>query len=146
MNCDIRRLRAKEIMNSKVQWATAHENLRVAAGRMAEHGIRALLVAGAHDDDLPGIITSKDIVNLLGSHDAAVLDELHVSDAMTCPAICVPAQTNVRDCVNLMRMSGIRRMPVLDGTKVIGVLSSSDVFAAALRPAEARAQRRAALS
>ncbi|MFM1872935.1 MAG: hypothetical protein RL398_2357, partial [Planctomycetota bacterium] len=32
-------------------------------------------------------------------------------------------------CLNLMRMAGVRRMPVLDGTKVVGVLSMSDVFA-----------------
>jgi CBS domain-containing protein len=128
MTIDLHRLRAKDVMNPSVQWATAHENLRIAARRMAQHGIRALLVAGAEPSDLPGILTSKDIVNLLGAQEPAVLDELQVADVMTRPAICVPAQTNVRDCVNLMRMSGVRRMPVLDGTTVIGLLSTSDIF------------------
>ncbi len=128
MTCDLHRLRAKDVMNKSVQWATAHENLRAAGRRMAQHGIRALLVSGAEPSDLPGILTSKDIVNLLGSQDPAVLDELQVADVMTRPAICVPAQTNVVDCINLMRMSGVRRMPVLDGTQVIGLLSTSDIF------------------
>lgn len=126
--CDIRRLRAGDLMNQSLQWATADESLRAAGQRMAEHGIRALLVPGQEPTDLPGIITSKDIVNLLCTQDTAVLDQLKVSDVMTRPAICVPRQTNLHDCLNLMRMSGIRRLPVLDGTAVIGVLSASDVF------------------
>jgi len=128
MTCDLHRLRAKDVMSKTVQWATAHENLRVAARRMAEHGIRALLVSGAEPSDLPGILTSKDIVNLFGAQAPAVLDELQVADVMTRPAICVPSQTNLVDCINLMRMSGIRRMPVLEGTSVVGLLSSSDIF------------------
>ena len=133
MSVDLHKLRAREIMNPSVQWTTAHENLRTAALRMQQHRIRALHVAGEDPTDLPGIISSKDIVNLLGTQDPAVLAQLCVGDVMTRPAICVPAQTNIRDCINLMRMSGVRRMPVVDGTTVIGVLSASDVFVAALR-------------
>jgi CBS domain-containing protein len=135
MSHDLLQLRARDAMHSQVQWTCAQENLRAAGERMSKHGIRALLVSGEHASDLPGIVTSKDIVNLLGSQDAAVLDQLRVGDVMTRPAICVPAQTNLRDCINLMRLSGVRRMPVLDGTTVVGVLSTSDIFARALQPA-----------
>lgn len=131
--CDLRQLRAGDIMNPKIQWARATENLRAAGQRMADHGIRALLVPGDTPDDLPGILTSKDIVNLLCTQETAVLDQLVVGDVMTRPAICVPKQTNLRDCLNLMRSCGVRRLPVLDGTRVIGVLSSSDVFKHMLR-------------
>ncbi|MCA8974992.1 MAG: CBS domain-containing protein [Planctomycetes bacterium] len=133
MNCDLKTLKAIEVMNDSVQWAKPQENLRAAAERMAGHGIRALLVAGAEPTDLPGILTSKDIVNLICSHDVSVLDQLHVEDATTRPAVCVPGTANLLDCINLMRMSGVRRLPVLDGTAVIGVLSLSDVFARLLR-------------
>ena len=131
---DIERMPAGEVMNRTVQWAQPDENLRAAAERMARHRIRALLVHGKRDDDLPGILSSKDIVNLIGAHGLDVLDELHVSDACTRPAICVPESTHVLDCINLMRMSGVRRLPVLNGTKVVGVLSLSDVFERLLKP------------
>jgi CBS domain-containing protein len=131
---DLQQLRAKDVMHVDVQWTTAAENLRDAGERMCKQGIRALLVAGDDAADLPGIVTSKDIVNLLGSQDPALLGQLRIGDVMTRPAICVPAQTNLKDCINLMRMSGIRRVPVLDGTRVVGVLSSSDIFARALQP------------
>lgn len=133
MTFDLRQLRATDVMNKTVHWATPHENLREAGQRMANHGIRALLVSGESTFDLPGVVTSKDIVNVLGTQEAEVLSHLQVKDVMTKPAICVPQQANLLDCVNLMRMSGIRRMPVLDGTTVIGVLSMSDIFTRLLR-------------
>jgi CBS domain-containing protein len=135
MTRELRDLKARDVMSSEVQWTEQSENLLDAGRRMAEHGLRSLLVRGEHEADLPGIVTSKDIVNLLGTHDPALLGELRVGDVMTRPAICVPAQTNLRDCINLMRMSSVRRLPVLEGTRVVGVLSSTDVFRRALAEA-----------
>ncbi|MFN6195453.1 MAG: cyclic nucleotide-binding/CBS domain-containing protein [Planctomycetota bacterium] len=135
MSNTLRELRARDIMSTDVQWTTTSDNLLAAGRRMAEHGLRSLLVRGDHPTDLPGIVTSKDIVNLLGTHDPELLGELRVGDVMTRPAICVPAQTNLRDCINLMRLSSVRRLPVLDGTAVIGVLSSTDIFRRALAEA-----------
>lgn len=133
MNQDLKELRARDVMKATVHWATGSENLRVAADRMVQHGIRALFVRGDTDGDLPGILTSKDVVNLIGAHDLSVLDQLHVEDACTRPAICVPETTNLLDCINLMRHAGVRRVPVLRGSAVVGVLSFSDVFARLLQ-------------
>lgn len=128
MTSEWKRLRASEVMNTSLQWAQAGENLRTAANRMAEHRLRALLVAGETEFDMPGILSSKDIVNLVGVHDLEVLDQLLVEDACTRPAICVPETANLLDCINLMRTSGVRRVPVLKGSTVAGILSLSDVF------------------
>ena len=128
MTAEWKRLRASEVMQTALQWADATENLRTAANRMVHHRIRALLVAGATANDLPGILSSKDIVNVVGAHDIDVLDQLLVDDACTRPAICVPDTASMFDCINLMRMSGVRRVPVLRGSEVVGVLSLSDVF------------------
>jgi CBS domain-containing protein len=132
MSTDLRSVRAEQAMATDLCWAEPHETAREAAHRMRDRKVRALLVRGASDRDLPGILTSKDIVNLLGSQDVSALDVVTVADVMTRPAICVGKDTNLVDCLNLMRMSGVRRMPVLDGLRVIGILSSSDVFARAL--------------
>jgi CBS domain-containing protein len=132
LSCDLRQLSAADAMNPRVHWGDMNENLREAAHRMAQHGVRALLVRGEAPSDLPGIVTTKDVVSLLGRHDLSILDQLQVRDVMTRPAICVPRQANLLDCINLMRISGVRRVPVLDGTEVVGVLSTSDVFARVL--------------
>ena len=66
MTVDLHEIHAAEAMSKTVHWAAPHENLRAAGQRMANHGIRALLVAGHSPSDLPGVVTSKDIVNVLG--------------------------------------------------------------------------------
>ncbi|MBM4061135.1 MAG: CBS domain-containing protein [Planctomycetes bacterium] len=131
---DLKQLRAGDLMKPTVQWARTNESLRAAGQRMAAIGVRALLVPGDEPDDLPGIVTSKDIANLLGTHPVDVLDRLTVRDVMTRPAICVPQQANLLDCLNLMRATRVRRLPVLDGTAVVGVLSMSDVLDNVLQP------------
>jgi len=133
MTTDLRTVRAAEVMTKTLVWVQPRETLRAAALRMQQQRVRALLVAGERPGDLPGIVTGKDIVNLLGSEDPAILDHTTVGDVMTRPAFCVPSSTNLVDCINLMRMSGVRRVPVLDGTTVVGILSTSDVFERVLR-------------
>jgi CBS domain-containing protein len=133
MTSTLHQLTAGDLMSQTVHWAEPDENLRTAGVRMVEHHIRALLVPGKDPGDLPGVITSKDIVNVIGAQDPAMLDQLQVGDVATRPAICVPREVRLLDCMNLMRMAGVRRMPVLDGTKVVGILSMSDIFARLLR-------------
>ena len=77
-----------------------------------------------------GIITVKDIIGVLEGEDtdAEVLDDLTVSDVMTRPSICTQKGLGIHDCVNLMRMTGVRRLAVLDGEEIVGVLSYTDIF------------------
>jgi isocitrate dehydrogenase len=125
---DLKKLRAADAMQTGLHWAEPGDSLRAAGRRMIEGRVRCLLVRG-QPGDLPGILTSKDIVNLLGSQPVDALDDLVVADVMTRPAICVPAEVNLHDCLNLMRMAGVRRLPVLEQGNVVGILSNTDVFA-----------------
>jgi len=104
--------------------------LRTAARRMSEHGIHCLLVPGPAGS-LPGVVTSKDIVLVLCDSEPELLDQLLVADAMTTPAICVQHDYSIADCIRLMRMSGVRSVPVLKDLVAIGVLSFTDVLKAA---------------
>jgi len=91
---------------------------------MAEKNVGALLVM--QDGKLRGILSERDYarkVILLGksSH------ELAVHEIMSDKVVCVsPAQT-VDECMALMSGKRIRHLPVLDGGKVIGVLSIGDL-------------------
>ena len=125
---------AHDLMTRKLVTGTRDESLRVAASRMNRHGVHCLLVL--NDAGSPGIITAKDIVQLLGDADERVLDELCISDAMTCPVFGLQAHQPVRDCVNLMRMAGVRRMPVFEGAQLVGMLSSTDILRAIAERAE----------
>jgi CBS domain-containing protein len=129
---DLQKTRVDSVMQKEVCWAEPGESMRKAAARMHEGRLRCLLVRPG-PGDLPGIVTSKDVVNLMVNHDAQALDVVRVADVMSRPAICIPAGASLHDGIQLMRQAGVRRLPVLDGLEVVGLLSSSDAFAALLR-------------
>lgn len=127
----VKRLTAAELMTTPPLVIEPTETLRVAARRMLEHGIHCLLVPG-HAGHSVGIITSKDIVLVLCDGEAELLDQLHVADAMTTPTISVQRDFLIDDCIRLMRMSGVRSVPVLNGLTPVGILSFTDVLRAAV--------------
>jgi CBS domain-containing protein len=127
MTTALQEIRVVDVMQKEICWAEPTETMQKAARRMHDRRLRCLLVRGA-PGGLPGIVTSKDVVNLVIAQGKPALDSVLVADVMTKPAICVPAQASMSDCAQLMRIAGIRRLPVLQGVEVVGVLSSSDVF------------------
>lgn len=94
--------------------------------RMAEHGVGALLVmAGA---ELHGILSERDyarkvILQGKNSRDTAVADIMTPKEKLI---VATPAMT-VNDCLGLMTNKRIRHLPVLDGERVVGVLSIGDL-------------------
>lgn len=101
--------------------------LKAAALIMTQKKLHCLLVP-SENGHCVGVITSKDIVQILCDGEPDLLDQLQVADAQTTPAITVQEQFLVVDCLRLMRMSGVRSVPVLRGLTPIGILSFTDVL------------------
>ncbi|MAG29760.1 MAG: hypothetical protein CL908_02565 [Deltaproteobacteria bacterium] len=127
---DLETLCARDLMTTKIVEAHRHETLRVAVRRMTEHGIHGLLIAPEASNRGYSILTGKDCIQIIIDSCQNALDELCVEDAMTQPAVTVPAGLCVADCIQLMRLTGVRSAPVLEAGKAIGVLSFSDVLRA----------------
>jgi CBS domain-containing protein len=121
-----------ELMSHEIVTVAPSETLRSAAALMNAHHIHCLLVRSERPRGAVGIITGKDIVQVLCDSEPQLLDELHVADAMSTPAISVQKDFLVGDAIKLMRVSGVRSAPVLDGVNLVGLLSFSDVLRAAL--------------
>lgn len=121
-------IRAADLMQADVVTISASAGLPEAIQLMHDRGLRALLVPPQNPGEGYGILTTKDVVGLLDSDDTDLLDAWKVSELMTRPAVTVPETMGIRDCLRLMRMTGVRRVPVLRGDALTGVLSYSDVF------------------
>ena len=115
-------------MTSPVHTIAQDVSVRRAAARISEVLVHCLVVLPEDAHRGVGIVTIKDIVQILGDEDESALDELLVSDVMTSPCITVPHFLSVVDCINLMRMAGVRSVPVLRGQEVVGVLSFTDII------------------
>src|SRR5919106_4494345 len=94
-----------------------------AATMMGERRVGSALVM--EGDALLGIFTERDIVKALGEHfDAA---KPQVAEWMTRNPTTVPPGAPARDALKTMLDGGFRHLPVMDGEKVIGVVSMRDL-------------------
>jgi CBS domain-containing protein len=126
----LKRLTAAQLMTEAPIMVDPQETLRSAARLMTEKHLHCLLVP-PEPGRVVGVITSKDIIEVLCEGEVEMLDQLRVSDVMTAPALCVQEELTIEDCLRLMRMSGVRSVPVLRGLTPVGILSFTDVLRAA---------------
>lgn len=126
---------AAELMTKNPIRIAPTATLRAAALIISQQKLHCLLVPG-EDGRCVGVITSKDIVQILCEGEVELLDQLRVADAMTRPAITVQQEFLIVDCLRLMRMCGVNIVPVLRGLVPVGILSFADVLFAATGPQE----------
>ena len=125
---NLRQLTAGQLMTAQVVTIEAHATLRVAAQKLVTNHIHCLLVPAHETGGSTGIVTTKDIVQVLSDGAPSLLDRLMVRDVMTTPCVSVQKDFSVHDCIKLMRISGVRSAPVLDGVELVGLLSFTDVI------------------
>ena len=122
-------LRAADLMTRDPEAIGRDATLEDAAVLMHSGGFHCLLVVSDEPGRGIGIITCKDVVALLGEMDAAALSGIRVDEAMTLPAVTVPADLCIRDCINLMQMAGVRTVPVVEHARAVGILTFTDILA-----------------
>jgi CBS domain-containing protein len=91
---------------------------------MAEHDIGAVLVV--EGDELLGILTERDYARKVALMGRASRDS-PVRAIMTASVVCIPSTRTVEECMGLMTAKRIRHLPVMENSKVIGVVSIGDL-------------------
>ncbi|HEU4319636.1 MAG TPA: CBS domain-containing protein [Acidimicrobiia bacterium] len=122
--------------------------LKEAARRMIEAGVSGLPVTTG-EGDLIGVITEADFVKseagrreekrnrLLGwlfDRDRMPEGEKTVADVMTAEVISLPPTADHVDAARLMERAKIKRIPVVDEGRLVGVVSRRDILRAFTRP------------
>ncbi|MFC9392988.1 CBS domain-containing protein [Streptomyces sp. NPDC057027] len=98
--------------------------LRNVAREMAEYGVGSVLVT--EGGALRGIVTDRDlVVHALAK--GLDMDEM-VDAVMSSPVITVSVTDDIHEAYRTFRRTGVRRLPVLDGDRIVGVLTVDDVL------------------
>ena len=132
-------MRVSEIMTSATVTDASDDTLAEAARKMWKQQTGSLLVVDG--EDLVGIVTERDILKAAAT--GTSLTDTRISEVMSKDLVTVGPGTSLREAARVMAERWIRHLPVLDGGKLVGVLSQRDlagVLAGALNEPEALQQ------
>jgi CBS domain-containing protein len=96
---------------------------------MAEHHVGALLVMKG--EVLSGIVSERDYARKVILRGRSSSDT-PVRDIMTTPVLTVPPDTSVEQCMQLVTDKRVRHLPVVEGGRVVGMISIGDLVKAVI--------------
>ena len=113
----------------RVQSVRPDDTVLAALGVMAEHDIGAVLVLDG--DEIVGLLTERDYARKVALVGRASKDS-PVSAIMTVDVVCVAPSTTVEDCMALMTDRRCRHLPVVEGGRLLGLVSIGDLVKATI--------------
>lgn len=116
-------MQIREIMSTRVVTIGPKEAATEAWSRMRRRRIRHLLVVQARK--LVGVLSERDLGGRAGGD---IRTRRRVQDLMTPHVASAEPETTVRDAADLMRKRLIGSLPVLDGERLVGIVTATDVF------------------
>ena len=119
---DIREVR--EIMTEAPETIDVSVTLRQAAGIMQRRDIGDVIVTEA--GNVAGIVTDRDIVVRCVATGCDPLTT-RVVDAMTRSPVTILPTATVQEAIDVMRAQDVRRVPVVESDRPIGVFSLADL-------------------
>jgi CBS domain-containing protein len=119
--------KARDVMSTDCTCVGENETVLDAAKRLAEKDVGALPICG-EDDRLKGMLTDRDIVVKVlaqGKDPSSVkAGELGQGDAQT---VTIGADDSIDEALRTMAGAKVRRLPVIDGKKMVGIVSQADL-------------------
>jgi CBS domain-containing protein len=116
---------ARDIMHAGAECIGEHDILQYAAQRMRDLDVGALPICG-DDDRLHGIITDRDIVIkcIAAGSDPATMT---AGDLARGKPVTVDSGADTAEVLHAMEEHRIRRLPVIEGHRLVGMISEADL-------------------
>jgi CBS domain-containing protein len=116
---------ARDIMTADATCARTDETLADAARKMRDLDVGALPICG-DDDRLHGMITDRDIVVRCVA-EGGDPSTTKVGDLAEGKPVTIGADDSVEEALRTMTEHGVRRLPVIDGHRLVGIVSQADI-------------------
>jgi signal-transduction protein with cAMP-binding, CBS, and nucleotidyltransferase domain len=120
---------AADVMDRDVLSVPFETTVSQALATMEANNVISLLVEPAERGGELGIVTQRDVVSKVVAQEQDP-DTVTVGEISSSPLFTVSPQTPIAECSDLMAQRNIRRLPVREHGKIVGIVSDTDIFAA----------------
>lgn len=117
----------RDIMQSDVATVSPMATIREAMQVMRARDVKSLVVEKRGPHDAYGIITYTTILRTIVAEEGDI-DLVNVYDVCTKPVISVPAEMDVKHVARMMVAHDFRRVIVLDGNELQGIIAMNDII------------------
>lgn len=117
---------ARDIMTADASYCPADTTATKAAQMMADKDIGALPVCGK-DGRLTGVITDRDLALRIVAEGRDPNEVLLGDLTDGSEVITIGADDSVEEAIRTMKDHSVRRLPVIDGTELVGMVSQADI-------------------
>lgn len=114
----------RDIMTTKLETIGVSETAKDAAKKMMDKNVGSLLVVD-HDDLIVGIVTERDIVRGVCTHDGNSKD-FRIHHVMSSPVSSIDLDSPVEAAATMMLQNKIRHLLVKDGDKPVGIITATN--------------------
>jgi CBS domain-containing protein len=127
-------MRVSDLMQTDVQTVPPDAVVQDAATVLADSHVSALPVVDGIGR-MVGVISRTDILASEEESDdqaarQALFEETFVRDLMTSPALTIAPEADVKEAAQQMLYTGVHRLFVTSGDRVVGVISTTDIVSA----------------
>ncbi len=115
----------EDAMTKKLVKVCPDDSVIDVAKKMYEKDIGSMLVCD--DKKLIGLITSEDLVKriIVPNKDA---NKLKAKDVMSKSLVTTSSDEDLAEAIRIMIDKGVQRLPVVDGQKLVGILTDGDIL------------------
>ena len=118
-------MKCSEVMTKNPRTCAPTDTVQQAAQLMKTEDVGPIPVAG-QDGRLEGIITDRDIVLKIVA-EGRDPKTTKLSEVMTIDVVTCAPDGDIEDTLNLMEDHQVRRIPVVEGGRLVGIISQADV-------------------
>lgn len=117
-------MKCNEVMTKNPKTCAPNDTVQQAAQLMKSEDVGPIPVV--NDGKLEGIITDRDIVvkAVAEGHDPKTTK---LADVMTTNVITCAANDNIEQALDLMEEHQVRRIAVVEGDRLVGIISQADI-------------------
>ncbi len=115
-----------DLMTRNFVYVSPETNLRECAVVMAKKRVGSLIIK--EGDKLKGILTEKDIIWAIVKQSAKALKDILAKDLMKRKVVTIKPGDDITDALKRMKKKKVRRLPVLESGRVIGMLTLNDII------------------